>query len=440
MQELFNQHIHRKKLTAKNETVLLAVSGGIDSIVMAHLFHNSGYIFGIAHCNFGLRGEESDGDAAFVKKITEEIFHVPFFYKKFNLKKSVKVNTQLEARRLRYEWFEEIRSKNHYNYIATAHHRDDQSETFFINLLRGSGITGLSGIPEKQGRLIRPLLFATRNDIALYAKKNNIHYREDSSNNSDAYLRNKIRHHLIPLLESLNPDFKNVMQRNQDLLFKTDTLYKYFINQTGLLQASDANGFEISIPELMRFPEPGILLFELISVFNFHSKDCEKIIRDIYGISGATYFSKSHVLLRDRDKIIINALVKKTTESLVTIHENQTELNIPVVMSFEKFSKTEPFKIDKSANVACFDYEKLAFPLVLRKWKRGDSFYPLGMRGRKKISDLFCDLKMNQFEKADCWLLCSAEEIIWVMGKRMDDRFKVTSRTKMIYKIDFKNS
>lgn len=439
MQELFLKNIHSKKLTAKNETVLLAVSGGIDSIVMAYLFYNSGFAFGIAHCNFGLRGDESDGDTAFVKKIAEEIFHVPFFYKKFNLKKSVKVNTQIEARRLRYEWFEEIRSKNHYNYIATAHHRDDQIETFFINLLRGSGITGLAGIPEKQGHLIRPMLFATRNEIALYARKSKIPHREDSSNNTDAYLRNKIRHHLIPLLENLNPDFKNVMQRNQELLFKTDTLYKYLTNNTELLKANNTNGFEISIRELMQYPEPAILLYELISAFGFHTKDCEKIVRSIYGISGATYISKSHILLRDREKIILHVLTKKTTESSVAIHESQTELGTPVVMSIEKFLKTEQFKINKSAHVACFDFEKLTFPLIMRKWKRGDSFYPLGMRGRKKISDLFCDLKMNQFEKADCWLLCSGEDIIWVLGKRMDDRFKVTARTQMIYKIDLKN-
>jgi len=189
----------------------------------------------------------------------------------------------------------------------------------------------------------------------------------------------------------------------------------------------------------MQYPEPEILLYELISVFGFHAKDCEKIVRSIYGISGATYISKSHVLLRDREKIILHVLTKKTTESSVAIHESQTELGTPVVMSIEKFLKTEQFKINKSAHVACFDFEKLTFPLIMRKWKRGDSFYPLGMRGRKKISDLFCDLKMNQFEKADCWLLCSGEDIIWVLGKRMDDRFKVTARTRMIYKIDLKN-
>lgn len=439
MQDSFIQHIHKKKLVSRSESVLLAVSGGIDSIVMAHLFHTSGFTFGIAHCNFGLRGEESDGDALFVKKMAEEFFNVPFFYKKFNLKKSIKGNTQLEARNLRYEWFEEVRTQNNFKCIATAHHQDDQIETFFINLLRGTGITGLSGIPERQGSLIRPMLFATRNDILLFAKKNNIRFREDSSNKTDAYLRNKIRHHLIPLLENLNPDFKNVMQRNQELLLKTDILFKHLTNNTELLKVNNTNGFEIFISRLMQYPEPEILLFELISAFGFHAKDCEKIIRNIYGISGATYLSKSHVLLRDREKIIINPLSKKTTDSLVLIHENQAELHFPLSMTLEKFSKTEEFKIDKSETIACFDFDKLRFPLVLRKWKRGDSFYPLGMRGRKKISDLFCDLKMNQFEKADCWLLCSGEEIIWVLGKRMDDRFKVTARTQMIYKIDLKN-
>lgn len=440
----FNTYIKKEKLFSKTDKILLTVSGGIDSIVLCELFHQAGLKFGIAHCNFQLRGDESDTDELFVEELAEK-YEVQFHSVSFDtsaFSKKNKMSIQVAARQLRYQWFEEIRTQFDYKYIATAHHQDDSIETFFINLIRGTGISGLHGILPKQNNIIRPLLFTGKDQIEVFAKKNKLEHREDSSNASDKYLRNKIRHQLIPLLKELNPNISQTIAEDIQRLSDTEKVYKKEItNVSSKIIKEDKNGIRISIIELKKLNPIEPYLFEFLYPLGFNSATVDEIIESLTGQSGKQFYSATHRLIKDRDFLILESSSKHQVsgqkKSNHKIKKSQKSLVIDEIkLNFKSISKTAHYNLQTTNESVNIDLDKLQFPVEIRKWEKGDTFYPLGMKGKKKLSDFFIDKKLSIFEKENTWLLTSNNKVVWVIGLRLDDRFKVTDKTKKIYFVE----
>lgn len=432
MVKAFRKYISENFLLKKGARTLIAVSGGRDSLVLCELFHLAKFDFGIAHCNFQLRGNESNSDELFAKKIARK-YDVDFFSVRFETEKLAndkKLSIQEVARVLRYDWFEQIRKSNGYDFIATAHHKDDEIETFFINLIRGTGIGGLHGILPKRGNIIRPLLFADRNEINDFVRVNKLQFREDSSNASNKYLRNKLRNKILPLFDEINPSFRNTLHEDIKRLNETEKVYNYFIeSRTREL----LNQNTISISALKQSPFPSILLYEILKKYQFNSDVIDDIFSSLDSESGKTFYSSTSRLIKDRMKLIITQRnVNEKTETFL-VSKNTKRRTTPVDFQFSEIQNSNNFQIPKNNDIACLDIENLKFPLEIRRWKRGDFFYPLGMKKRKKLSDFFTDLKLSIPEKENIWLLTSAENIVWVIGHRIDNRYKVTDKTQLIY-------
>jgi len=435
--EHFLENIDNHRLFSPNQKILLAISGGVDSMVMVSLFSKAKFIFGIAHCNFKLRGIESDEDAAFVKKMALNL-GVEYFEKDFNTQETAllkKQSIQVAARELRYEWFKQIVSEKNYDYYATAHQFDDQTETFFINLFRGTGISGLRGILPKNGKCIRPLLFASRNEIEEFAANNGILFRNDSSNDSDKYLRNRIRHQVIPALKETYPDFR----KGFITTFKNLTGAEIILNQEikkkseTLLEKQDFT-IKIELKKLRLLDPLPVYLFEILKPFHFNFSTVEDICEALERIAGKSFFSTTHCLRGERDELVITPLtaMENEYEQEFSIPENETSINFPVNLSFEITEDKAGFLIQNNPDLAQLDYGKLQFPLKIRKWKPGDAFIPLGMKGKKLLSDFFINQKFSEAEKQKTWLLVSGNEIVWIIGHRISDKFKITEKTKTI--------
>jgi tRNA(Ile)-lysidine synthase len=434
------KYIQRENLFKPKEKILLAVSGGVDSVVLCDLFHAAGMSVGIAHCNFNLRAAESDGDEQFVKELAAN-YKTSFHHIRFDTDayaKKNKVSIQVAARELRYEWFEKIRTHYNYNYIATAHHQGDVIETFFINLIRGTGISGLRSIVPKQGNIIRPLLFATKKSILAYAEKNKITYREDSSNASDKYLRNKIRHHLLPVLNELSPVAETAIVHSIEKLREAEFIYKKAIEDVhSKLCIERGNTICMAIPELKKLNPVATYLYELLKPYGFNAASANDIINVLSGESGKQFLSSTHRLIKDRDFLIIEPLTTAETGEEYLIEKDQVEFKIPGSELNLYFQFTTPeYPISNAISTTAIDLAKLNFPLTIRKWKVADVFHPLGMKGKKKLSDFFIDKKLSLIEKENTWLLCSDETIVWVIGMRLDDRFKVNENTKKMVVIE----
>lgn len=423
-----------------DQKILLAVSGGVDSMVLLHLMHKSGFSIMAAHVNFGLRKAESDRDEKFVRDWCKQL-GIELKVKRFNtlsISKNLGLSIQETARTLRYQWFEQIRQDKSCDYIATAHHSDDETETFFINLLRGTGLAGLCSIPVVNGKIIRPILFATRNEISQYAAKNKIQYVEDSSNLSDHYLRNKIRHHLIPLLEELRPGANEQMKRNIMRLNETqqafDSIFSHWKNQN--LSIDIDGNIILDLTHLENIPGANYIMFRMIEPLGFNAQTASSILRKNAGSPRSMYISSSHCLTRQRGVLYFERIEKSKSNkenAEFYINDDLNTGHLPLKMSLEVFEKTglEEFK-----NSRCFwfDAALLQYPLTFRHWRKGDRFCPFGMRGSKKLSDFFTDLKLPVTQTRNAWVLCSGDDIIWVNGIRSDNRFKVSSKTNFILK------
>ncbi len=442
MQKDFLSHLLKIVDRPRTKHFLLAVSGGLDSMVMVDLFHGAKLRFGIIHCNFTLRGKESDEDARFVNNMAKK-HKVPFYLKKFKTEQYAKasgLSIQMAARKLRYDWFEEIRAENDYDYITTAHHLDDQIETFFINLIRGTGIAGLHGILPQNGRLIRPMLFTYREEIEKYAEKKHFPFHNDSSNDSLKYTRNQIRHQVIPVLRTIQPDFAVVMTENIKKLRNFEIIGKEAIVRTSnSLIHREGKQITISIEALKTLIPLRPYAYELLSPFGFSLDVIENLLNRLDGNSGKTFFSSTHRLIKDRKSLIITEIhdaandMQEIPEEF-NIEAGMNHIEKPVKMKFQIQPLSPDFIIPTSLDSACLDYDKLKFPLSIRKWKAGDAFCPLGMNQKKKLSDFFIDQKFTLTDKEITWLLCSGNQITWVIGHRIDHRFRITPKTKkMLY-------
>ena len=436
----FFKYSQEKKLFSPGEKILLAVSGGLDSMVMAHLFSRSGIQAGIAHCNFHLRGQESDYDELFVKQWADR-YSMPFYGRGFDTKSYVAaqgVSTQMAARALRYEWFNELLETQGYDKIAVAHHADDNVETVLLNLIRGTGLKGICGIAPVNNRLIRPLLFATREEISHYAADNGIVYREDRSNASDDYVRNYIRHHVTPELKTLNPSLAGTFRHNSAHLTQAWCILKEMVKKNkAAWRVRHHNEWHIDVNALQQTTAPDFWLFELLQDFGFNSAQIADMERALKEQPGKHFFSDTHELVKDRDTLII-CLRSKTKDEINQIFEIQstdTHLTHPIDLTLEQqpYSHASPFPQDK--HIACLDANKLRFPLTMRLWQKGDTFIPLGMKGKKKLSDFFIDQKMPVPHKRQQWVILSGDDIVWLVGQRLDERYKVTPQTKHIVQI-----
>ena len=430
MKNNFLHYIHEHKLFDTKSKILLAISGGIDSVCLADLLIRSGYNVEFAHCNFKLREEESDQDEIFVSDLANK-YKIPFHHISFDTNHyalSNKLSIQMAARELRYEWFEKVRREISADYIAIAHNQNDNIETFFINLINGTGLKGLRAIQNKNNFIVRPLMFASRNQIEEYVKLRSLNFREDSSNKSKKYQRNKVRHDLMPLLKQINPSIENTIADEIEIIKNTYSIFKEQVDRVVKeISCQTDDGIKISKNKLIKLEPIDTYLYEILNVFGF--TDLKSIKNSILSNPGKQFFSKSHRLLIDREFVFIEKVEDDFFKDIL-INECTLILNSPINISFKISSNNQ---IDKIKDTACFDYEKLVFPLVIRKWKSGDKFIPSGMKGFKKLSDFFIDNKINRLLKEKTLLICSNDDIIWVIGHRIDERYKATSKTKKMY-------
>ncbi|PKH68939.1 tRNA lysidine(34) synthetase TilS [Flavobacterium sp. ALD4] len=434
MLDRLKNHIAHNFPFLENKKLLLATSGGLDSIVMAHLFNQLNHTIALAHCNFQLRGLESFEDQNFVQDYAEanaiSIFVTQFDTEAFA--KDYKLSTQVAARDLRYNWFYELLETEKFDYILTAHHADDNIETFLINLSRGTGLEGLVGIPAQNDKIIRPLLLFSREEIANYAHENNIQWREDSSNASDKYLRNKIRHDLVPLLKELNPHFVLSFKKTQSYLQESQAMVEdasIMVYQQVARQEEDDIYFDLN--QLKKLPNYTSYLYQWLHEFGFSAWD------DIYDLvesqSGKHVFSAEFRLLKDRDSLILSPIGLDNMKEEYFIDAGTEDVKIPLNLSFSKVDKV----YIPTITAIFVDEDKLEFPLVLRRWNEGDSFQPFGMEGKsKKVSKLFKDAKLSLLKKENVWILWSGNKIVWVVGLRQDERFREDNKTRNILKIE----
>ena len=456
----FQNYIESNHLINKGDRILVALSGGVDSMVLAELLRRGGYDIAFAHCNFHLRGKESDGDEHFVREYAERV-GVKLFVRQFDTLDFVennKVSVEMAARELRYAWFNDLINANEhissteshvhpvistersewrnllFDKLALAHHADDQIETFFINLLRGSGIKGLKAMQPRNGMYIRPLLWASREEIKKFAIENSIQWREDSTNNDTVYLRNKIRHELMPVFDSIKPEAREKILESVNHLASENQLYRELLKEKisqietvdGVLHSIPKRHFERSEAE-SRNPLGLQLLFEWIRNYDFSYSQCESIFAALDGESGKEFYSANYQLVIEKETIEIFPI-----DPVQTRHNLSQRVTIQPVRTRHALS----LLITDNPNIAQLDYDKLKLPLKARHWQQGDHFHPLGMRGTKLVSDFFNDNDFTTFQKKNTLILTDNEdEIVWIVGYRIDDRFKITEKTKTIYQI-----
>jgi tRNA(Ile)-lysidine synthase len=439
MLQEFKKSIEENKLVYGKNRILMAVSGGIDSMVMIHLFIAAGISPAIAHCNFNLRGKESDLDEAFVKGFAAKN-KIPFHTVSFDTTGYAEekgISIQMAARELRYRWFEEVRVEHGYESIALAHNLNDNVETFLINLTRGTGIAGLTGMRPRFNYLIRPLLFASRKAITDYSVQNKIKFREDRTNSDVKYVRNKIRHTILPLLRELNPSFDVTITETAERFSEINEIVTSYIS--GIRRSSAVakdNMLTFSASDLKKVYPGKTVLFELFRPYGLASAQIDELIKIIKSRSGHQLLTKTHRITKNRNEILVTEL-----DRLSEYHYQAGTLRalkkVPGIVSAEIKDVGKGFKIPLFSSIACLDAEKIGFPLTVRKWTSGDFFYPLGMRSKKKLSDYFIDEKYSLPEKERQLILESAGKIIWVIGERIDNRYKITPETKKALIIKF---
>jgi tRNA(Ile)-lysidine synthase len=433
----FQDHINSKLSFLKESKILIAISGGIDSVVLTHLCNQLELNISLAHCNFNLRGDESDADENFVIDLSEDL-NLEVFAQRFDTEKYAldnKRSIQMAARELRYSWFTELSEQLNFDYILTAHHADDNLETFLINFTRGTGLEGLTGIPEINGKFVRPLLLFSNDEIKAYAKENDIKWRDDSSNKSVKYLRNKLRHEVAPILKEINPSLLQSFQSTLENLKGASAIVKEsvdsFLNNT--IESISETEVRFKISEFKKLENPKPYLFESLKEFGFTAWN--DVVDLLDAETGKQVFSGTHRLIKNRDYLLLSP-IEPVDYGEIVISKDDNKKETPFgVLYFEEVETIS----DNEANIIYVDKDKLQFPLKLRKKREGDIFYPFGMAGKKKLSKYFKDEKYSLLDKEQSWLLCSGEAIVWVINERADNRFKVTESTIQILKITLNN-
>lgn len=438
--ERFLQFVLDNELLKDSDRTLLAVSGGKDSVLMAHLFHHAGLKFAIAHCNFNLRGEDSDFDERFVRTLADE-FKIPCHAIKFDTKKRAeedKISIQMAARVLRYEWFEEIRTQFGYDSISVAHHQNDFTETILLNLVRGTGISGLHGILPKRGKIIRPLLFLTREEIDEVVAAEKLEFREDQSNLSSKYARNKIRLEVIPKLKELNPILEQTFRENGRRFSELEEFLRIKVEElrNELFIPFRSESYTIDLHRLKQLKPINLLLYELFKPFLFNEDVLNDLVKSWDGQSGKQYQSATHQITLDRERLLLtprevaSAQRTKLNHGESAINFSGYDITILELVPNE-------IRFEKGREVAYFDADLLVFPLLFRNWQKGDYFYPLGLKGKKKLSDYFTNLKIPIVEKTNIPILENGNgDIIWIAGYRTDERYKILPTTQKVIKLE----
>ncbi len=427
----FKNYIEHHDLVGPGDRILLAVSGGLDSMVMLHLFQAANYSLGVAHGNFGLRGKESDGDESFVREYCD-VHKIPFYGKRFDTKnyaERMKISVQMAARDLRYAWFNELLEDGEYHWLATAHHLNDNVETVLLRWANGSGLNQLTGIPRKNDRIIRPLLFASREAIGTFAKAEKFSWREDSSNLATNYQRNFIRHEVIPKLKEINPSLEETFAGSLEKLEGASELMRRGLDQLkDSITRIDGRNFLIDKSLLLLLGNPAFVCYEWLRPYGFEFDRCKQLVAAIPSQSGSRFMSVTHIAVIDRENIIISPKEAEFHDVLIEEGQDKAALG-PWVLSLRVEKRSV---ISEDPARASLDYSRLRFPLLWRRWKPGDAFVPLGMKRTKKVSDFLIDERIPVSDKNRVTVLASADEIVWLAGYRVDDRFKVTRETEMV--------
>lgn len=410
-----SQYIHQYNLFSSEDKILVALSGGADSVALLRLLLTLGYTCEAAHCNFHLRGEESNRDESFVRQLCKDL-QIPLHVIHFDTEKEAEerhISIEMAARELRYAWFENIRNECGANVIAVAHHQDDSVETLLLNLIRGTGINGLRGIQPQNGNIVRPLLCLDRKEIIDYLQNIKQDYVTDSTNLQDEYTRNKIRLNLLPMMQEINPSVKESILKTSQHLNDAAIIYNKGIEEAKLRLLTKEG---INIRALQQEPAPETILFEILYPLGFNAAQVKDIYHALDGQSGKVFTSANFRVIKDRD-LLLTIPIQEITKPILDITEQ---------------AYTQDFIIPRDKNKACFDADKLQHPLSLRLWQQGDTFVPFGMKGKKKVSDYLTDRKFSLPRKEQQWVLCCGEDIIWLVGERTDNRFRVDEKTKKV--------
>jgi tRNA(Ile)-lysidine synthase len=459
----YKDFIKAENLFSPKDKLVLAVSGGVDSVVLCELCHLAGFDFIIAHCNFQLRGEESERDEKFVRQLGEK-YEVQVIVKKFNTEQYAaekKISIQVAARELRYEWFRELIGNKQYAiskentqpekadyqlpitdcslpgarcYLLTAHHANDNIETLLMNFFRGTGLEGMKGIPEKvkEKKLIRPLLHFKREEIEAFARENNLQWVEDSSNESSKYTRNYFRNELIPALKKVYPQAEDNLLGTIHRFSQIEELYSLLVNDfKKKLCKQKGNDIHIPIKQILGYKNES-LIYEIIKDYGFGEKQVDEVLKLAGSESGHFIENDSYRIIKHRHWFIIAAKQPETSENIIIEEKDRVAIFPAGKLQIER---TESLKPEAVNSVAQFDAALIDFPLLLRKWKTGDYFYPLGMTKKKKLSRFFIDNKLSKIDKENIWVIEMNKKIIWVVDHRIDDRFKITAKTKAVLKI-----
>lgn len=435
MIEKVRNYIKENRLLDPEDRVIVGFSGGMDSVTLLDVLLSLGYHCVAAHCNFHLRGEESERDAAFVKQWCEHIGveMVSVDFDTYRYATTHKISIEMAARELRYEWFEEIRKQHRAEAVAVAHHRDDLVETVLLNLIRGTGIRGLTGISPKNNSIVRPLLCVSRDEIEAYVDERKLPFIFDSSNSDDVFVRNFLRLNIMPLLEKINPSVKNAMYRTARHVGEAKKIYDYYVETQKKAIFVDN---QIDIEKLKATLSPAVMLFEILTPLGFNASVIEDISQRLDSTPGKVFYSDNYRLIKDRSKLILEKIAdKKLQQEEYTIDKVSQEITDPIRLKISFLSGYTT--INKDPRFLYADADKLSFPLTLRKWQSGDWFVPFGMKGRKKLSDFFTDRKFSLADKENAWVLSSGENIVWIVGERPDERFKVTESTENVMVVEF---
>ena len=451
----FKQYIKAHNLFSSKDKLLLAVSGGVDSVVLCELCRQANHDFEIVHCNFQLRGEESERDKRFVTQLGEK-YKVEVKIKRYDTEeyaKENKMSIQEAARVLRYEWFDELITSSesevnsqygepgtphskHRTFLLTAHHADDNAETILMNFCRGTGLHGLTGIPAAYGNIRRPLLIFTKAELVQFAKENNLEFVEDSSNLSSKYTRNLFRHEIIPAISKAYPQVNENLNDNVSRFQEIEKLYRIAVGDIKKkLLKKKGKEYHIPIKQLMGYNNRA-LIYEIITDFGFHEKQIDEVIK-LSGSESGKYIDSptfNYRIIRHRHWFIISP-IQSVQSGIIIIDNGTRNLEFGIGQIRIEVISNSPFPIPHSPDIGCFDLKLIRYPLILRKWKAGDYFYPLGMKKKKKLSRFFIDQKLSKTEKEKAWVIEMDKKIIWVVGKRIDERFKVSEKTRSVLSI-----